>query len=145
MTWWADRRALSALGCRKRFTQAAGISSVTLVCHPQTWAEIEAIAGELRPRVKVTVVRKTSRDDGLAEIALSGAQLAAVMHALRAAYFDGDDLIRSFRTFSPPRRAVARRVYLAMARTVEQVSSTHTGTIPPIVIDDRTPGTGGQS
>jgi hypothetical protein len=111
------------------------------VCHPQVWAEVQSIAENLRPPAEVTADQVTARGDGLAEIVLAGVQLAMVMHSLRTAYFDDiGDLFGLSRRFTPPHRAVARRVYLAMARTVEQVSSTHTGTVPPIVIDDRVPG-----
>ena len=146
MALWADRRAMTYLGCQRRLTRAGAISTVTLVCHRHTWAEVQALAGDrvADDALKVVVDQKaiTDRGDGLLNVTLSGVQLAAIMHALRTAYFSNrtTGMVAYEWTVAPPRRALARSVYLAMARTVEQVSSTHTGTIPPIVIDDRTPG-----
>ena len=146
MMWWADERALGLSGFRKRLTRAAGISSVILVCHPQTWTTVAWIARTAKKAVDARVDSGAVRvrEDGLAEITLSGVQLAAIMHGLRTAC-KPDTYVAGWVNFADPHLAVARRAYLAMARTVEQVSSTHTGTIPPIVIDDRTPGTGAAS
>ena len=144
MTWLQDRWALSYFGCQRRLTLAAGISTVTLVCHPQTWAQVESLVNIVPIGDALPVpVDMTTRPDGLAELALSGATLAVIMHTLRTAWVYNDGILLGDRKYSPPRRALARRVYLAMARTVEQVSSVHVdGNVPQIVIDDRVPNGG---
>lgn len=140
MTWIKDRWALSYLGGQRRLTRAAGISTVIVVCHPKMWAEVQGLARQLID-VRPDPGSARTREDGLAEVTLSGTGLAADMHAMRTVWAF---LIAPFtHRFDPPSRAVARRVYLAMARTVEQVSSEHSdGSTPQIVIDDRLPDGG---
>jgi hypothetical protein len=140
MSALSDFLAMTPPVRRRRLTQAAGIATAVLVCHPETWAEIQALAGALQPKRAINGTPGTKADDGLVEVALSGVALATLMqamHEVRSATDAGD--VPFTRRFPPHDRAVARRVYLAAAKVVQRVAS-EPGTVPPrIVLDDRMP------
>ena len=144
MSWLSDYLAMRPIGRRRRLTRAAGVATAVLVCHAETWTEIQALAGELPTRRVVKgVICSDGREDGLAEVSMSGVALAALMQAMHETMATvGPSDMPFSRKFPPHRRAVARRVYLAVARHVQEAEPGRSEAMPPILIDDRTPDAG---
>lgn len=141
MTWLADRWALSYLIFHRRLAKAAGISAVTVVCHPETWAAVTRLGKDLADEYADGANIPAQVADG-GEVTLSGASIVAVMHVLRIAWFCNTESGWPYRRFPAPRRAVARRVYLALAQAVGQVTADPDGAAPRAVLDDRMPQAG---
>jgi|SRR5580700_1335581 hypothetical protein len=133
MSWLADCLAMTPIGRRRRLTRAAGIGTAVLACHPETWDEIQSLAGALEPRRPVNGTLRPEGDGGLAEVSLSGVALTALMQAMY------EVMAAPGHRFPPHDRATARRIYLAAARVVRQVTSDPAASRPRIVLDDRMP------
>ncbi len=124
---------------QQRLHRAAGISTVTLVCHIDTWRFIDRYADERNTWQSPTHTegRITARGDGLTEVLLSGPQVVMVLIVMAdecgrgtririAAPFIGD-------------RVIAARIYEAVGAIVDGVDpdAPEGAPVPPIVIDDR--------
>jgi hypothetical protein len=144
VSWLSGYLAMAPIGRRRRLTRAAGVASAVLACHAETWSEIQALAGGLHsPRVIKGTVRGNGGEDGLTEITMSGVALAALLQSMHEAATAPDASGMPFsRRFAPYHRAVARRVYLAVAEAVREAGPGQSEAMPPIVIDDRAPGAG---
>ncbi|MGW0199658.1 hypothetical protein [Nonomuraea sp. NPDC003201] len=111
---------------RERLVTAAGISSVNLICHRDTFAFIR------HETVVLHHVQLPPASDGaLIKVPLSGPKLVKVLTALKSVCTD------PFRGSGD--RAVATRVYDAVAEIVDTVDRAATsGTpVPDIVLDDK--------
>ncbi|WP_431879040.1 hypothetical protein [Amycolatopsis sacchari] len=110
----------------ERMRRAAGIGSIKLVCHRDTWETLdEWWAGLRSPRVPTDRVEPL--DQGMVEVTLSGRNLVTLLNLTsqdRVTYED---------------RAVAKRVYAQVAKVVDAVDpdAEHGRSIPPIVLDDK--------
>lgn len=137
--WWPGWRARTSIGSKRRMVLAAGVATAELACHPRTWAEIEHIAAERDPPVELTATPANGPPgaDGLIRIRMSGAELARVMNVM----FEAQQVM-GYPKLDRAGRAIARRVYLAMASTAERVSSQAGAAMPQIVLDDRVPDGG---
>jgi hypothetical protein len=139
-----DWRAIR-LSSRKYLARAAGVSTVLLACQPDVWAAVASLAKEAKMPVTAADRQPGTREDGLAEISLSGVDLVEILEATKAIWAQPEDpnsLFYPGRKFKPGQRAIARRVYLAVARALDDVRPRHAGRpVPPIVIDDRISGT----
>jgi hypothetical protein len=100
--------------------KAAGVSTVTLVCHPLTWREVYYWAYH---RLLTGL-----DDEPLMKVPLAGPELIKVLGAL---YFRAQD--KNVET-----RALAKRVYEGIAQVIDGVEkdATPATPIPDIVIDD---------
>lgn len=124
---------------QRRLTKAAGVSKVTLVCHPDTWDEVIGMSSMQKISLKVDgdVVK---RDDALVEVPLSGVSLVGILQITRNIWWTLADVNLTYtHKYAPHDRAIALRVYLAIARFLGKVQSyeAHGAPLPAIVIDDR--------
>jgi hypothetical protein len=125
---------------QQRISRAAGVASVQLVCHRDTWLFIKRWTNQNQwgdwAGYYNTV---TDRDHGLAAIHLSGPQLIDVLTSMAwVGAIHGTKPLGA----STPRitdQAIARRVYDAIGAIVDQIDpdAPKDHHIPPIVIDDR--------
>jgi hypothetical protein len=123
-------------------TKAAGVSRVTLVCHPDTWAEVVEMSSEVKMSLNADgdII---PRENGLTAVPLSGVSLSRVLQITRRiCQEEAENTLFPAPKYSAPDRAVAARVYLAIAHSLGKVEryQTHGEPMPDIVIDDR-PGT----
>ncbi|GAA4923332.1 hypothetical protein HD597_000390 [Nonomuraea thailandensis] len=112
---------------QERLVTAAGISSVNLVCHRDTFVFIQDADVVLRQRVRLPA----AGDETLIKVPLSGPNLVRVLTTLRSICND------PFRNSGD--QAVATRIYRAVAQIVDTVDRAATsGTpVPDILLDDR--------
>lgn len=137
MSALSDFLAMTPPVRRRSLTRAAGIATAVLVCHPETWGEIQSFAGALKPKRTVNGTLGAGQEGGLAEVSLSGVALAALMQTMHEVMAASDGGFGH--QFAPDVRATARRVYLAAARVVQQVTSDRSAATPRIILDDRMP------
>lgn len=119
--------------------RAAGVSTMRLVCHADTWAALERLpagpvtAHHLEP-ISATPERITERCDGMLEIVLSGPE---VVRLLRVTHYhkQGPSL--------PEPHALGERTFRAFGAVLDTVGphSRVATEIPPVVLDDRPEGT----
>jgi hypothetical protein len=105
--------------------RAAGVSSVQLICHADTWRTLDSFwSGTVFP--KVPKDRVVSRDN-MVEVTLSGVQLTALLNLTH----DNHSTYVS--------QAVAARTYEQVAKVIDAVDpDTKPGQpIPAIVLDDK--------
>lgn len=119
---------------RRRRTRAAGISTLQLVCHPDTWDTILNMWPSTWPNPLTGSV--TERPDGLISVALSGPNVVKLVELCQPGGYGQS-------TYTDT--AIARRTYRGVASVIDNlVPSGPDGDappIPPVVIDDR-PSTG---
>lgn len=118
----------------KPLAMAAGIREVPFICDPATWRTVIRLANEAGVPIASDPGPGAVRDDGLAEITLTGESLSLVMHAMRTvwrAMFDPAAIVWHSRKFLPEDRAVAQRVYLALARCLQVGGAS----LAPITLD----------
>lgn len=138
---WHDWRVLR-FAAQRRLTRAAGISKVALILHSDTWGAVIDLCETAKMPLKGHSDAAVTRDDGQLEVTLSGVALVTILQATRYIWHEWDLLgLAPFHKFEPRKRAIAARVYLAIAQTVDTVEDTNQATkpIPPITIDDRMP------
>lgn len=113
---------------KQRMQRAAGIGTVSLVCHGDTW---ETLAKLGQYSLKVPEDRVASRADGMVEVTLSGRNLVALL------VVTGPGPQVGARTHVEV--AVAQRVYEQIAKVVDAVDpdAAPGRPIPPIVLDDK--------
>lgn len=111
-------------------TKAAGISSVQLVCHNDTW---DALIGMWNDSPRVPDDRITQRPDNTVAVTLSGPNLVTLLF-----------ITDTQRAYSPARtfvdQAIADRVFQQIVKVIDAVDpdAGELGKpIPPIVLDDR--------
>ncbi|MEU4841704.1 hypothetical protein [Nocardia testacea] len=122
---WLDDMQAPGREHKQRMRRAAGVSSVQLVCHMDTWSMLDAFwTGTTLPRVPKD--RVAPKGD-MVEVTLSGVHLTALLNLIR----DGG------RTYVSD--AIAKRTYAQVARVVDAVDSEAVPgqPIPPIVLDDK--------
>jgi hypothetical protein len=127
------------LSHQRRLAKAAGVSRVTLVCHPDTWAEIVEMSSEVVLPLKVEA-ETIGREDGLTAVSLSGVSLVRVLEITQTiCQAESPFGLGISPKYSAPDRAVAVRVYLAIARSLNNIEryQTRGEPMPDIVIDDR--------
>lgn len=119
------RRPSIWTGHATRLTTAAGISTVILRCHQDTWNEICRLMRHFKGwSVPETVLSSPS---GLVEARLSGPKVIAMLFGMRAHAIG----------FSGFNRALARRVYMGLAEVVDLVDSANPArALPAVVLDD---------
>lgn len=129
-----DRRPSMWIGHGRRLMTAAGISTIILRCHGDTWDEIQRL---MRGFKGWSPPPKTSCPSGiLVEAQLSGPKAVAMLRGMRSHAMDFDGF----------NRAVARRAYIALAEVVDLVDPASPGkTLPPVVLDDAGAGAGDTS
>lgn len=112
---------------KARMTAAAGISSVQLRCHADTWSRINGEMWNNAPKVPADRVVSSDRD--LVEVTLSGPHLVTLVQITSP---DHPQITNE-------RRALARRVYQEISKVLDAVDpdAQTTTEIPPIVLDDR--------
>lgn len=110
---------------QQRLERAAGISSLTLRCHPETWSYVIVMAG-MKWSLDVPQPRKL--DNGLVEVDLSG---PIVVRLLENAW--------QLSPYTPPvTAALTRRLNRSLIAVVDQVDpDAPTRPLPPVVLDDR--------
>jgi len=111
----------------ERMTVAAGISSVRMQCHADTWRELNDKMWNLTP--KVPDERITDLGDDMVEVVLSGPNLVSLTQITNPTYGYSSNF----------HRALAARVYRQVSKVLDAVDADASpGTpIPPIVLDDR--------
>lgn len=109
-----------------RLEIAIGIGSVKVIAHNDTWSTMEGTASRytLWPKTRIAVAAKA---DGMVEVCLGGRHILALLHSMRHLSDEGR---------SPVDRAVGRRIYTELARTVDAVTNPG-APVPPIVLDTR--------
>lgn len=111
--------------------KAAAISSTVIVCHRDTWDFADSLAMSTRtryayhPPVENEIAELA---DGMREVRLSGPNLATLLTVTRKEQKAWDANSRD--------RAIAKRIYTAIAAVVDTVDTTSAGgKVPPVVID----------
>jgi len=119
------KRTSMWIGHGRRLTKAAGISTITFRCHADTW---NVILESMRNFNAWSAPEATPCPSSvMVEAQLSGPNVAALLFGMRS---------RSV-TFNGFDRAVARRVYIAVAEVVDLVDSANPGrALPAVVLDD---------
>ncbi len=128
---------------RHHLTKAAGIATVELVCHQDTWGQIEYLTKKRR-HYDLPSDPGISESDQMPSMTLSGVDLTEILEAMRITWTEqelifGKDDVAHYAPFDHVKVAVAKRIYLAVATAVE-ATSVEGGKgvrLPPIVIDDR--------
>lgn len=124
---WMAREKAAAEHAR-RLETAIGIGSVVLVAHGDTWSLIlaEAQGYTLWPKAEPPVA---AGSDGMVEVQLSGTHVVTLLHSMDLLSHQG----------SAVDRAIGRRIYSEVARTVDAVDpiSRPGEPVPPIVLDAR--------
>lgn len=119
------RRPSIWTGHATRLTTAAGISTIVLRCHEDTWNEI----CKLMRHFKGWSVPETGPgpSSDLVEARLSGPKIIAMLFGMRTHAIG----------FSGFNRALARRVYIGLAEVVDLVDSANPArALPAVVLDD---------
>ncbi|MFB9194377.1 hypothetical protein ACFFWA_15440 [Actinomadura verrucosospora] len=122
---------------QERLDKAAGVASVEVVCHADTWDFVRTKAPRFEGRPFSFFSGTGDRldpepdADGLVHITLSGPNLVKLLDWMWSASQSTD----------PVERALAKRIYNGAAAVVDTVDpSVQPGlALPPIVIDDRVP------
>ncbi|MEV6341251.1 hypothetical protein AB0M12_41845 [Nocardia vinacea] len=125
---WFRKQQAARQQHRERMHRAAGISSVQLVCHKDTWKTLDSFWGVFDNHpAQVPKERVKGHGDGRVEVTLSGPSLVTLLKLARRP------------TFGPDRRALARRAYQQLAKVVDAIDpEAQPGQpIPPIVLDDK--------
>lgn len=112
--------------------RAAGVSSLTLICHRDTWDAVDQFWGShffVLPS-RVPNDRVTDRGGGMVEVVVSGPNLVMLLKLTKLTHG---------RFSSPERRALAKRVYEQVAKVIDAVDpdADPGQPIPPIVLDDK--------
>lgn len=130
-SWFGKLQALKGAHA-ERMQRAAGVSSVQLICHEDTWGAIDGfwlielpLPDEHRAQVPKDRIKKCG--NGVVEVTLSGASLVTplkVTHRPRLGSYE---------------RAIARRTYQQLAKVIDAVDpdAKPGQPIPPIVLDDK--------
>lgn len=124
----------------ERLDKAAGVASVEVVCHPDTWRFVQSKApahsgGPFSYYTATGARRDLEPDaDGLIHISLSGPNLVSLLAWMWT----------TSASPNPVDRALAKRIYNGAAAVVDTVDpSAQPGqALPPIIIDDRVPPPG---
>lgn len=130
---------------QQRLVRAAGIATIELHCHQDTWQWLvnfmEGDRGSYSAPWWPTDYenRITHKPDHMLAILLSGPQAAEVLTRIRRLAQLSDDAIKPDLSAVAAKRAVARRIYQAFSLVIDQiVLDTSNGTpVPPVVLDDR--------
>ncbi|MEU1527715.1 hypothetical protein ABZ413_36540 [Nocardia rhamnosiphila] len=113
--------------------RAAGVSSVQLVCHRDTWRVVDGwFVGDFGHDVRGRVPRDRVKGRGdTVEVTLSGVSLVGLLKAAQER--------TSVANYYPDTRAIARRIYEQVAKVIDAVDpeATPGQAIPPIVLDDK--------
>jgi hypothetical protein len=114
---------------KELLSKAAGISSVLMVCHPDTWRFIEQNTPNESVFSHWSATPKPG-EDGLVRVALSGPNLVTLLTRMRAKLngWHPDDV-----------EALAERIYAGTSQVIVGVDpdATDGAPIPDIVIDDK--------
>lgn len=141
---WRDWRTLRLPG-QMRLVRAAGISTISLVCNGDMWKYILNLCENVEIPIEVSPDSLTTQDSGFVTVILSGTNLVKILRAMRTVWTEpavpNSSVFTSGHKFALDDRAIAKRVYLGIAQTVDSVERRHRGTtlIAPITIDDRPP------
>lgn len=114
----------------ERLARAAGVSSVLVVCHRDTWNFVQSFArgrtNYIEPRPEDVV----EGPDGMIEARVSGVRLVHYLEVM-------DDGSRKASAHMD--RPVARRIYTQLAKVVDTIDpdAATDAPVPPIVLDDR--------
>ncbi|MGC0420996.1 hypothetical protein [Embleya sp. AB8] len=137
--WWRDRRAAKyhdldrRIEHRRRMEAAAGVASIQVYCHQDTWAFIHEQAERAPLSLNGTYIPPRAEDvsttNGMIEARVSGPQLAHLIATMNLANRSGFGV----------NGAIARRVYSELARVVDAIEpdSDRSRPVQPIVLDDR--------
>lgn len=119
--------------------RAAGISTLRLICHEDTWRALKNLPADSlehpshtqRIGVGLAPERITSGESGLQEIVLSGPDVVRVIKV--TAY--------NKKSTNLEWRAIAQRAYIGFGSVLQTVGPHHTPDteIPPVILDDRPP------
>ena len=131
------RELLDAMTEKDRWMRrAAGISTLRLICHEDTWTALKALrSGDLHQpeqgRIDATEERITRNGDGMLEIALSGPEVVRIIQVTH----------RNQKHGSPEDLAISGRAYTGFGSVLETVGVGHSPgvEIPPVILDDRPP------
>jgi hypothetical protein len=118
-----------------RMHQAAGIASVTLICHADMWRFIDRHCGARTSWRTPDQAEITNLPDGLRQVALSGPQLVTILFVMADLTRITGGILRVPIGVGP----IARRVYDAVGAVVDLADprSPHGTALPHIVIDAR--------
>lgn len=116
--------------------RAAGISTMQLTCHPDTWEALLGLPSSHLMDSRVESIdaheeRVVIDERGMLQIALSGPEVVRIIQV--TAY--------NKKSQSPVRKAIAERTYMAFGAVLDTVGPTHNPDteIPPVILDDRPP------
>ncbi|MEY9863520.1 hypothetical protein ABH935_009173 [Catenulispora sp. GAS73] len=115
------KRTSMWIGHGRRLTKAAGISTITLRCHADTWNVILELMRSFQDWSAPQAI--PCPPGAMVEAQLSGPKVAALLFGMRS----------RFVAFNGFNRAVARRVYIAVAEVVDLVDSASAGSASPAV------------
>jgi hypothetical protein len=136
---WLTSRSQHARHLRK----AAGIADIQLISHQDTWEEIKRLT-EKRRRFELPDDDQATESDQMFAAALSGMDLTEILQAMRITWTEQEPVrgkdghVMYWAPFDPVEVAIARRVYLAIAKAVTATNAEggEGARLPPIVIDD---------
>jgi hypothetical protein len=127
---------------QQRLSRAAGIATLELHCHQDTWQWIKDWMDVGRRYGNWWLLtyqdRITEQGDHLLLVRLSGPQTAEVLtRVARTGQVSG--AVLPYERISTTERAIGRRVYDAIGRVLDQVVPDTTGKqpVPPVILDDR--------
>lgn len=117
--------------------RAAGISTLRLICHQDTWLALVSLpSGHIRGSEVEGIDAHDDRiarggENGMLEIALSGPEVVRIIQVTNFNKKCGE----------PVRKAIAERTYMAFGSVLDTVGPTHSPDveIPPVILDDRPP------
>jgi|GEM_PF-4225479 len=127
------RRSRKRLGDKELRVRAAGISTLTLICHTDTWAHVVTMMGGTYWRDQPTAAnsRIQTTDNDMVRVLLSGKHVVELL--VTTAHK------RKAWTSTYATNAIAQRLYDGLVDIVSRIdpASTATAEIPPLVLDDR--------
>uniref|UniRef100_UPI003F4954ED hypothetical protein n=1 Tax=Nocardia suismassiliense TaxID=2077092 RepID=UPI003F4954ED len=125
---WLRGPSIPSVEHEQRMHRAAGVSSVQLICHADTWSNLDKFWGSFFIKAN-KVHRGNVKDLGgdLVEVTLSGPSLVMLLKLTRR------------RRFAIEERVIAKRVYEQVAKVIDEIDpEANPGkAIPPIVLDDK--------
>lgn len=117
---------------RARLVRAAGIGSAVVRCHEDTWSFITGYCWTKYNKFPATATGNKTLVNGMKEVSLSGPNLALILTRMRLVGAPVNPFAYN--------RAVARRIYEAVAAVVDTLDpDAKQGDTPVIIIDDRPP------
>ncbi len=118
-----------------RLHQAAGVASVTLVCHADMWRFIDRHCGQRTSWRTPDPAEITDLPDGLRQLSLSGPQLVTILFVMADLTRIAGGILMVPTGVGP----IARRAYDAVGTVVDLADphSPHGKALPHIIIDAR--------